>query len=1595
MEIERKGFSLLAIFVLQCIAVCAHVEVNRKVGKLESRRILDELRKRHTSHVFKRSTSGLRQEEADIDELLLRSLNEDEEAPSGGNSADHRQTEDGAKLIEDALKGNVDSNSDVVNLLESMFVDEGNTHNAHPDGIAEIASKKGKVYGDTHDSHRLTKQEMNDLQDSSTGRKRRNFLTSAPLWADKIIPYTIASSLSVKQSNIDVINKGIKQFTDYTCLKWVPRGSTEASKASYSTYIEFFSGSGCWSYVGRVFRDKQQISLKDPGCVSVSTTVHEMTHAIGQMHEQSRSDRDNHVTMLWANTQDGKENFNMAKSSTHDYNPYDYESVLQYSLTSFSINGKPTMEFRDRRLDFLADSATGLMFYDIQDITDAYDCTKPCKGANGNTPLKQCQNGGFVIHNCNCHCPDGLTGTLCESAATDAECGPGIITLAEGETKTITSPNFNNGGPYPTGKKCVWLVKVPNGKNVAMTINEMDVTTNGGACNHWLEIQYNLIGQTGPRRCGKLSHETYVTSDFGDPTMMLLKFDSAFAASATAGKGFSLTVTPVGAGCKSAPCVYGTCADVGTSDFKCTCTNGYTGRLCDTLEGTGDISCNFEGSGCVFSNSKTLSYDWIIKSGSTPSGSTGPSSAQSGSSYLYAETSSPVPSGNKFVFETPLLQGVQRCLTFWYHMYGSDMGTLNVLVDGSSVWTRTGDQGNSWKKADITVGTTTNYKVAFEAIKGSGYRSDIAIDAISMTACGSSTQAPTTQAPTTQAPTTQAPTTKAPTTQAPTTQAPTTKAPTTQAPTTKAPTTKAPTTQAPTTKAPTTQAPTTKAPTTQAPTTQAPTTKAPTTQAPTTKAPTTQAPTTKAPTTQAPTTRQPTTQQPTTDVPPLVDQDLHCTFEVGTFCFLENVLGDNFNWTNRQGRTPSSQTGPTSAFEGTRYSYIEATGKRRNAKASLQSATVSTSQPFCLSFAYHMYGSNIGSLSVLMVSSTTSLTLFDESGNKGNQWNVAYISVPPTTGQIEFTAVRGNSFRGDIAIDDVHFLSGDCVIPSTTTPAPLTLPLSCTFESGTTCFLQDVTSTDDFNWSRRSGRTPSGQTGPTSAFDGTRYAYIEASGKRNGNTAVLESSPVLTGDPFMCLSFAYHMYGRNIGSLEVVYNGTTVFYEFDNKGNQWNQAEVTLLASQSSASPIQFVGTRGTGFRGDIAVDDIQVTTGECVTDCSDNPCGPNSVCVADAVTTYRCDCATGFTGTACDIVMGPVSCTFEDGEDCFLENYTFDNFDWTIRSGKTPSGNTGPNSAIQGSKYAYMEASGRRKDQTAAFITKYKFESGDRCLIFNYHMFGRGVGELKVMQESMYSVELFSKTGQQSSSANDWQTEGIDIYHDANDTIVIEAKRGGSFAGDIALDNIRYIPGRCGCEAISCLNGGTCVDTAAGGTCQCGSIFSGLRCESYVDTILSCTFDDGGSCFLSDVTSGDNMDWQRTNVRTPSGNTGPGSPTDGTYAYIEASGRRRGANAILSSENTVIPDVGPRCLRFLYNMNGRNMGTLSVWAGDRGSESEVWSLSGDQGDVWTPVSIDIPASTDLVVMFKGIRGNGYRSDIAVDTILLLNSACSGVPLPA
>lgn len=57
-------------------------------------------------------------------------------------------------------------------------------------------------------------------------------------------------------------------------------------------------------------------------------------HALGQVHEQQRKDRDQHIIMHWNNIIGGRNNKNMEILSigSHDRTQYDPTSSLQYSL---------------------------------------------------------------------------------------------------------------------------------------------------------------------------------------------------------------------------------------------------------------------------------------------------------------------------------------------------------------------------------------------------------------------------------------------------------------------------------------------------------------------------------------------------------------------------------------------------------------------------------------------------------------------------------------------------------------------------------------------------------------------------------------------------------------------------------------------------------------------------------------------------------------------------------------------------------------------------------------------------------------------------------------------------------------------------------------------------------------------------------------------------------------------------------------------------------------------------------------------------------------------------------------------------------------
>lgn len=90
--------------------------------------------------------------------------------------------------------------------------------------------------------------------------------------------------------------------------------------------------------------------------------------------------------------------------------------------------------------------------------------------------------------------------------------------------------------------------------------------------------------------------------------------------------------------------------------------------------------------------------------------------------YMYTETSSPRKQGDKARLASktyPATNGM--CLSFWYHMYGNSIGTLNVYTStfsrlGSPVWALYGNQGNNWRKAQTTIQTATQFQVLYSVL---------------------------------------------------------------------------------------------------------------------------------------------------------------------------------------------------------------------------------------------------------------------------------------------------------------------------------------------------------------------------------------------------------------------------------------------------------------------------------------------------------------------------------------------------------------------------------------------------------------------------------------------------------------------------------------------------------------------------------------------------------------------------------------------------------------------------------------------------------------------------------------------------------------
>lgn len=112
--------------------------------------------------------------------------------------------------------------------------------------------------------------------------------------------------------------------------------------------------------------------------VGSGTTVHELIHAIGFVHMQSATTRDDFVIINYDNIDPTKTgNFDKYNSATINMygTAYDYASIMHYGKKAFTTDGSDTITTIDSAYQDVIGQRTQMSNGDITRIKKMYNCT--------------------------------------------------------------------------------------------------------------------------------------------------------------------------------------------------------------------------------------------------------------------------------------------------------------------------------------------------------------------------------------------------------------------------------------------------------------------------------------------------------------------------------------------------------------------------------------------------------------------------------------------------------------------------------------------------------------------------------------------------------------------------------------------------------------------------------------------------------------------------------------------------------------------------------------------------------------------------------------------------------------------------------------------------------------------------------------------------------------------------------------------------------------------------------------------------------------------------------------------------------------------
>ncbi|CAL4079907.1 unnamed protein product, partial [Meganyctiphanes norvegica] len=313
-------------------------------------------------------------------------------------------------------------------------------------------------------------------------------------WPEGNDNYPLVPYIFVIGVDNDTITAALDHWMEKTCIVFWPMNDTFDVT---QPHLRFIKDSGCWSYVGMMLweRKGQPISIGN-GCETIGIVAHEVGHAIGFWHEQSRSDRDDNVVINFNHIRNGSER-NFAKRNDINFSvPYDYSSDMHYGSNFFTKDGHMTIATLDVMNQGILGRRTGLSHRDALLANYMYGCTDKWL-AQCNISKNPCENEGYIGKNCFCVCPQHATGKHCENVD-----GHYYSHLLSGKNEVIEQETIINA--EMSGDRFVKKIRAPQGHLPRIEFTQFKLHHRSGNICYWevFNIRRNGDLYDGEIYCG-------------------------------------------------------------------------------------------------------------------------------------------------------------------------------------------------------------------------------------------------------------------------------------------------------------------------------------------------------------------------------------------------------------------------------------------------------------------------------------------------------------------------------------------------------------------------------------------------------------------------------------------------------------------------------------------------------------------------------------------------------------------------------------------------------------------------------------------------------------------------------------------------------------------------------------------------------------------------------------------------------------------------------------------------------------------------------------------------------------------------------------